>query len=209
MNYFTKDATMTLPKRMAFFCGCLLVFACYLNAQTISGTITDAITKYPVGNAKITVVELNKEYVTDSAGLYKTDTLVKGTYSVRIESERYIKQSKTVRIIEAKGETGTTDIKLDVLLFSITSDVDQIKGQMAVKYYFPNHADVIIEVCGSNGKTVRTVYDRSHLGGMRTFLWDGADNKGKIVPLGTYTCKFKSGNLFTSRTLVWSGVEKK
>jgi hypothetical protein len=199
---------MTLPKRMVFFCACFILFVSCLNAQTISGTIMDALSKYPVSNAKITIVELNKEFITDSAGFFKTDTLAKGTYTVRIESMRYIKQNKTVRIIESKGETGTTDIKLDVLLFNIASDVDQIKGQMAVKYYFPNHADVCIEVCGTDGKAIRTVYDRSHLGGMRTFNWDGADNKGKVLPKGTYTCKFKSGNLFTSRILVWNGVAK-
>jgi flagellar hook assembly protein FlgD len=154
-------------------------------------------------------VEPNKEYVTDSMGFFKTDTLSKGYYTLRIESERYIKQNKTVKIIESKGQTGTTDIKLDVLLFTIASDVDQMKGQMAVKYFFPNHSNVSIEVCDPSGKTVRSVYDWSHAGGMRTFLWDGADNKGKMLPAGTYTCKFKSGNLFTSRTLVWNGTPKK
>jgi hypothetical protein len=200
---------MTLRKLTALCWSGLLFFVSGLHGQTISGSLIDALTKYPVSSAKVTIVELNKEYVSDSSGNYKTDTLAKGTYTVRFESQRYLKQNKTVRLIDAKGQTGVTNITLDVLMFSIASEADQTKGTMEVGYFFPNHADVTIEVCDAGGKTVRTVYDRSHQGGMRKFLWDGTDNKGKILPLGTYTCKFKSGNLFTCRTLNWSGVEKR
>jgi hypothetical protein len=200
---------MTLRKLTALWWAGLLFFASCLHAQTISGTIIDALTNYPVGNAKVTVVERSKECLSDSAGMYKTDTLSKGTYTVRFESERYLKQNKTVRIIDSKGETGVTNITLDVLMFSISSEADQTKGEMEVKYFFPNHSDVTIDVCDGGGKVVRTVYDRSHQGGMRNFRWNGTDNNGKILPLGKYTCKFKSGNLFTCRTLEWSGVEKR
>jgi Carboxypeptidase regulatory-like domain/FlgD Ig-like domain len=180
-----------------------------LRAQTISGTVIDAITKAPVKGAKVTVVEVKKEYATDSAGTFTTDTLDKGDYSVRFESESYLKQTKTVKLVGLKGATGKANIILDVLLFSLSSNADQAKGQMAIKYYFPGHSDVSIDVCDPSGKVVRTVWDRSRTGGSKAFAWDGTDNKGKLLPAGTYTCKITCGNLFTSRNLVWNGEVKK
>jgi flagellar hook assembly protein FlgD len=180
-----------------------------VQAQKISGKITDALSKVPVANAKITLVELKKEIATDSTGFYAIEDLTKGTYSVRIEAPQYVQQTKSVKIIDAKGQTGTTDITLDVLLFSLSSDVDQSKGQKVIKYFFPGHTDVIIDVCDSTGKAVRQVFDRTRIGGMRTFRWDGTDNWGKSLPGGKYTCKFKSGNLYTSRILIWAAGEEK
>jgi hypothetical protein len=180
-----------------------------LYAQTVSGTVIDAISKAPVRGAKVTVVEAKKEYSTDSAGSFKTDSLAKGDYSVRFEAESYIKQTKSVKLVAPKGAAGSANITLEVLLFSLSSNADQSKGQMAVKYFFPGHNDVSIDVCDPGDKIVRTVWDRSRASGTRSFLWDGADNKGKILPAGKYTCKIKCGNLFTSRTLVWNGEGKK
>jgi hypothetical protein len=187
----------------------LVLISSRLYAQTISGTVIDAISKTPVKGAKITVVEAKKEYATDSLGSFATEILDKGDYSVRIEAESYIKQTKTVKLVGTKGATGQTNITLSVLLFSLSSNADRSKGQMAIKYFFPGHNDVIIEVCNESGKVVRTVWDRSRTSGSKTFAWDGADDRGKILLAGKYTCNIKCGNLFTSRSLVWNGAEKK
>jgi hypothetical protein len=180
-----------------------------LCAQTISGTVKDAISKAPIAGAKVTVVEAKKEYTTDATGSFKTDSLDKGDYSVRIEMVGYLKQSKIVKLIALQGSVGSANITLEVPLFSISSNADQSKGQMAIKYFFPGHNDVSIDVCDPSDKVVRTVWDRSRTSGMRTFLWDGTDNRGKILAAGKYTCKIKCGNLFTSRSLVWNGEVKK
>ena len=188
--------------------GTISLFAFHLSAQTISGKVTDALSKAPVINAKVTVIELKKETMTDSTGFFKFDSLDKGNYSVRIEADKYLRQTKSVILVSPKGEAGATAITLDVVLFSISSNADQSTGQLSIKYFFPGHGDAEINVCDSVGKVVRTVFDRTHTSGMRTFLWNGADNKGKVVPPGKYTCKIKCGNLFTLRTLVWTGEQK-
>jgi hypothetical protein len=189
-----------------FMAACL--FASPLHAQKISGKVIDALSKMPVVTAKITLVDSKREFAPDSLGFYAIDSLSKGSYSVRFEAPQYVQQSKTVKIIDAKGQTGKTDITLDVMLFSLSTDVNQSNGQKEIKYFFPGHTDVVIDVCDSIGKTVRTVFDRTRVGGVRTFRWNGSDNWGKMLPAGKYTCKFKSGNLFTCRTLVWAGTEK-
>jgi hypothetical protein len=195
-------------KRSAVLFGTISLFAFHLSAQTISGKVTDALSKAPIIGAKVTVVEVKKEIVTDSAGVFKFDSLDKGNYSVRFEADKYLRQTKSVKLISPKGEAGATNITLEVLLFSISTNADQSTGQLSIKYFFPGHADAEINVCDSLGKVVRTVFDRTHTSGMRTFLWNGADNKGKIVPPGKYACKIKCGNLFTLRTLVLTGEEK-
>lgn len=196
-------------KRCALFFGTIGVFTFHLCAQTISGKVTDALLKSPVINAKVTVVELKKAIQTDSTGGFKFDSLDKGNYSVRVEADKYLVQTKSVKLISPKGEAGATALTLEIALFSIASNADQSSGQLSIKYFFPGHADAEINVCDSTGKIVRTVYDRSHTGGMRTFLWDGVDNKGKSALPGKYSCKIKSGNLLTLRTLVWTGKEEK
>jgi hypothetical protein len=192
-----------------FILACGALMPTNLCAQTISGTVKDAISKAQVRGATITVVEAKKQYVTDSTGSFLSDTLDKGDYTVRIESESYLKQTRTVKLVGLKGATGAANIVLDVLLFSLSSNAEQSKGQMAVKYFFPGHNDVSIDVCDPAGKVVRTVWDRSRTSGMRTFLWDGADNKGKVLASGKYTCNIRCGNLFTSRSLIWNGEMKK
>lgn len=194
--------------RCTFLFGTILILAFHLSAQTISGKVTDALSKAPVIGAKVMIVELKKESMTDSTGNFKFDTLDKGNYSVRIESDKYLRQTKSVKLVSPKGEAGATNITLDVVLFSVASNADQSTGQLAIKYFFPGHADAEINVCDSVGKVVRTVFDRTHTSGMRSFQWNGTDNKGKAVAPGKYACKIKSGNLFTLRTLVWTGEEK-
>ena len=194
-------------KFRVFLAACLFAFPLY--AQKISGKVIDALSKMPVVNAIVTLTESKRQFSPDSLGFYIIDSLSKGSYSVRFEAPQYVSQSKSVKIIDPKGQTGKTDIMLDVMLFSLSTEVDQSKGQKEITYFFPGHTDVVIDVCDSTGKTVRTVFDRTRVGGMRTFRWNGTDNWGKMLPAGKYTCKFKSGNLFTCRTLVWAGGEKK
>jgi hypothetical protein len=196
-------------KSAVFVLVCVSLMSSNLYAQTISGKVVDAISKSPIKGAKITIIEVKKEYTTDSMGAFATDSLDKGDYSVRIEAETYLKQTKTVKLIALKGAAGSTNITMEVPLFSVSSNADQSKGQMAVKYFFPSHNDVSIDVCDPAGKIVRTVWDRSRSSSMRTFLWDGTDNRGKVLPSGKYTCNIKCGNLFTSRSLVWNGEAKK
>lgn len=194
--------------RCALLLGTIILLVFHLSAQTISGKVTDALSKAPVAGAKVSIVELKKETTTDPTGFFKFDTLEKGNYSVRIEADTYVRQTKSVKVISPKGEVGSTDIMLDVMLFSVALNADQSTGQLSIKYFFPGHAEAEINVCDSLGKVVRTVFDRARTSGMRSFQWNGTDNKGKPVPPGRYACKIKSGNLFTLRTLVWTGEEK-
>jgi hypothetical protein len=179
-------------------------------AQTVSGKVSDAISGAVLANAKVTVVEIPKTYTTDSLGRFATDSLSKGTFTIRTEAAGYLKQSKTVMLV-LPTEAGSSHIDLDIKLYSLATNADtgasNPAGGLAAQYFFRGHSDTEISICDSTGKVVRTVFDRSRKGGTRTFVWDGKDNGGKPAHPGTYICKLSSGNLYTQRTLALKGTQ--
>jgi hypothetical protein len=185
--------------------GLTLLSVCSLaSAQTVAGKVTDAISGAAIAKASVTVVEIPKTYTADSAGTFATDTLSKGTFTIRVEASGYLKQSKTVMLV-SPTEAGSSHIDLAVKLFSLTTNVDTTAkktGGMTAQYFFRGHGDVEITICDSTGMVVRKIFDRSRAGGTRTFTWDGKDNRGKNPPFGNYTCKLRSGDLYAQRVLV-------
>jgi hypothetical protein len=180
----------------------------FASAQSVSGKVSDAISGAAIPRALVTVVEIPKTYTADSLGAFATDTLSKGTFTVRVEATGYLKQSKTV-ILASPTEAGSSHIELDVKLFSLSTNVDTAAkktGSMTAQYFFRGHGDVDITICDSTGMVVRKIFDRSRAGGTRTVTWDGKDNRGKNVRYGTYTCKLRSGDLYAQRVLVFKEI---
>jgi hypothetical protein len=193
-------------KKRACITGAIIIASLVSVAygQSIHGMVFDAITKKPIRDATVTVIEIKRVITADSAGKYFSGNMDAGTYLVKIEAAGYLKIMKKV-ILSSKQETGTSDMELNAPLFSIRSNADSSSGSMAINYYFPGHNAVDITIKGKNGKTVRTAIDRSRTGGTRTFKWDGKNNDGSLVEPGTYTCKIVSGRLVSIQTLEWKG----
>jgi hypothetical protein len=174
------------------------------TAQSVSGKVSDAVSGAVLINAKVTVVEIPKTFATDSLGRFASDSLSKGTFTIRTEAPGYLKQSRTVMLV-LPTEAGASHLDLDIKLYSLSTNADTSAskpGGLSVQYFFRGHSDTEISICDSTGKEVRTVFDRSRKGGTRTYFWDGKDNGGKPAHPGTYICKLSSGNLYTQRTLV-------
>jgi hypothetical protein len=203
IEMFTKDSDMR--KVLAVLVPVLLLSGLYssASAQLIAGKVSDAISGLPIVNASVTVVEVPKTYATDTLGKFVTDTLSKGTYTVRVEAPQYLKQSKTV-ILASPTEAGASYIELDLKLYSLATSTDTAgpkAGNLSVQYFFRGHSDVEISICDPSGTVVRKAFDRSRLGGTHTYTWDGKDNAGKPAKPGMYTCKLRSGNLYAQRAL--------
>jgi hypothetical protein len=183
-----------------------LIVAGISQAQSISGTVTDAITKNPIAGVSMSIVETAKSVAVDSAtGKFSCEFEKPGSYTVKVEAPRYLKFTKKV-ILTSSKEVGVSSIELNVGLYSLSSNADTSDGVMSVKYSFPSHGDVSIVILDDKGKTVRKAFDRSRAGGMRSFSWDGKDNDGKLLPAGHYTCKVVSGRLVMIRSLSWKGA---
>jgi Carboxypeptidase regulatory-like domain len=90
-NFTERTYRMMSQKQCALLFGTISLFAFYVSAQTISGKVTDALSKSPVVGVKVTLVEVKKECSTDSIGVFKFDSLDKGNYSVRFEAEKYLR----------------------------------------------------------------------------------------------------------------------
>lgn len=182
----------------------IFLFTPILNAQTISGTVKDALLGQPIKDATVSIVELKQSFKTDSKGAFSTDTLKPGTYTVRTEAKGYLKHSKSI-ILKSQKEVGTSKIELDLKLYNIASNANKSKGTLAIKYFFPGHGNVTIVIYDRNGDKIRNAFDRSRRGGMRTFSWDGKDNQGLHVPPGLYTCRISCGTMVMNRELNWKG----
>jgi flagellar hook assembly protein FlgD len=187
---------------------CALAIAALVPAlygQSIHGIVSDAITKKPIREATITVIEMKRVITADSAGKYFSGNMDAGTYLVKIEAAGYLKLMKKIILTSKQGTAGTSDMELNAALYSIKSNADSSSGSLSINYYFPGHNTVDITIKGKNGKTVRSAYDRSRTGGTRTFKWDGKNNDGNLVEPGTYTCKIVSGRLVSVQTIEWKG----
>ena len=184
--------------------GIILMLAGAAQAQFMHGIIRDAATKRPLPDATITVVEIAKTCMTDSAGYYSTGIVPAGMFNATLSAPDYLTAFRKVFIASPKGP-GISKIKFNTGLYHVSSGADTTKGTMSLTYRFPGQGDIEIAIKNGIGKTIRTMYDRSRAGGMRTVSWNGRDDNGNIMPPGRYRYKISSGRLVIIRTLDWKG----
>lgn len=184
-------------------CTVLMLFAA-AKAQTIHGTISNALTKEPIPGATIALIGIAATWSTDSNGNFVSDTVKPGTYIVKAEAPGFLKVTKKVTLISHQ-EAGTSDLSVNLALFAIATNAEASEGNMVVQFNFPGHLPASIEIADGKGKVVRNAYDRTREGGMRSYVWNGKDNNGKALSAGRYTAKVVSGRLVMIRTLVWKG----
>jgi hypothetical protein len=187
--------------------GAVVMLAGALQAQSIYGTITDAVTGKPIRDAVVMITEISRTITTDGVGHYSMNDVGMGTFTVKITAPQYLKLSRKV-IIASPKEVGISDLEFNAGLYNISSIADTSKGMMSITYQFPMHGDVELVIQNALGKKIRKMYDRSRAGGIRTVSWNGKNDDGNIVPAGRYTCKVSSGRLVMIRTLVWKGAAK-
>jgi hypothetical protein len=205
LRIFHKKGTGLMKRE--FFLGAVIILAGALQAQTLRGAITDAVTGKPLCGAAVTLVELSRTCTTDSAGRFLADSLCSGTYTVKITAPQYLRLTRRVFIASPKG-AGISDIEFNAGLYNISSAADTSRGTISITYLFPGHDDVEFVIQNSAGTTIRRMYDRSRAGRVRSVSWNGKDNNGNFVPAGRYSCRVSSGRLVMIRTLVWKGPEE-
>lgn len=185
--------------------GSILMLFAAARAQTIHGTVSDALTKKPVAGAVVSFIGIPTTWRSDSLGNFASDTMKPGTYIVKAEAPDFLKVTRKVILTSHQG-AGTSDLLVNLALYAITKDAEASEGCMVVQFNFPGHFPASIDIADSKGKVVRNAYDRTRTGGMRSYSWDGRDNNGKVAPAGRYSAKVVSGRLVMIRTLIWKGL---
>jgi len=180
------------------------MFFAVSQAQTIHGTVTDALTKQPVAGATIAFIGIAATWRSDSNGNFASDTVKPGTYIVKAEAPGFLKVTKKVMLTSPQG-AGTSDLLVNLSLYAIAENAEASEGSMVVQFNFPGHLPASIDIADSKGKVIRNAYDRTRTGGMRSYVWNGKDNNGQVVPAGRYSAKVVSGRLVMIRTLIWKG----
>jgi hypothetical protein len=181
------------------------MFAGALQAQSMFGNVTDAVTRKPISGAVVTLAEISKTFTTDTDGYYSADSVGEGTFTVKITAPRYFDFSKKV-ILASLKEAGISDLEFNPGLYNFSSAVDTSEGVVPITYQFPTHGDVEFVIKNARGKTIRTMFDRSRTGGVRSASWNGKNDNGNFVPAGSYTCTVSSPPLVIVCTLVWKGA---
>jgi hypothetical protein len=183
----------------------IVIFAGLLQAQSMHGTVTDAVTGKPIRGATVTVVEISKTFTTDNHGQYSTDSISAGTFAVRITAPKYLKFSRKA-IVGSRSGAGISNLEFNAGLYNIASVADTSEGMVTITYQFPGHGDVEFVIQNADGKKIRKMYDRSRVSGKRSVSWNGKDDDGNTMIAGRYTCTVSSGRLSMVRTLIWKGA---
>lgn len=74
--------------------------------------------------------------------------------------------------------------------------------QTVIRYHLPEIAKVSLKIYDITGKEVFTILNRTELPGTYSFIWQGQDNNGKILPSGIYLCKFQTEKTLQIRKMV-------
>lgn len=60
-------------------------------------------------------------------------------------------------------------------------------------YQLEHQGRISIKVYNLNGQLVRSLIDKNLPSGLHQVIWDGKDDKGQILPAGSYTCQIVAG----------------
>ncbi len=101
---------------------------------------------------------------------------VQNSTSANLMMTQSISNTMAATLIGKKIEVNTSSINYDG------------STQPSLGFNLPsNAADVKIQIANSNGTVVRTIDDGAQLSGDNNFTWDGKDDSGNSVPVGSYT----------------------
>jgi len=97
---------------------CLILFSDFINAQSLSGLVTDSATSQPIPGAVVYFPQLKIGSTTDTKGNYKISDIPVGTYQVQVEMLGYATVSKQITI--------KRDFHLDFSLGISTSSTEEV-----------------------------------------------------------------------------------
>jgi len=94
----------------------------YVRAAYLTGTVTDAGTTFPIGNANVQILGTSTAKGTKIDGTYKTGQAVAGTYDVRYSKPGYF--ADTVQVTLQNGVNTVQDVALvSMVPFTVTGTV--------------------------------------------------------------------------------------
>ncbi len=71
-----------------------------------------------------------------------------------------------------------------------------------LQFFLPRSADVELAIFDVRGRAVRHLSQQTYPAGWSAEAWDGRDDGGKVLPGGTYFCRFRSLQETRTRKLI-------
>lgn len=177
------------------------------SGQSFKGRVLNALDTTAIRGAVVSIGEIQSICTTTTKGAFEFPTLGKGAYGVRVVAEGFIGVSKRI-VLSSPQEVGVADLEFDFRLYRERSAPDTSSASVTVQYFFRSRGNVEITISDIAGNKIRREIDRSREGGMRTYSWDGKDDKKQTMTSGTYTVQISSGGQTMVRKLRWEGEQQ-
>ncbi|MEO0189881.1 MAG: N-acetylmuramoyl-L-alanine amidase [candidate division WOR-3 bacterium] len=85
--------------------------------------------------------------------------------------------------------------------FSIYTMPNPAKGNIQINYQLPVSGEIKLKIFSATGQIIRLISDQRPAG-TYSFVWDGRDNQGRIVPNGVYFVRLESGDKVKSDKII-------
>jgi Tol biopolymer transport system component/flagellar hook assembly protein FlgD len=166
------------------------------NIVEIKGTANDR-------NLSIFTLEIGEGDVPDTWSLITSDkkpvkdrilavwniSELNGTWTLRLNASDKVGNQSETRVTIDLGirEDLIKDLRAKPSLFSPNGD--GMLDTTSIIYELTDASDILIEISDLTGTTRRQYKTTSSSAGVYTYIWDGLDDQGSLVPDGSYTVK--------------------
>jgi len=98
--------------------------------------------------------------------------------------------------------TAVGDLPVPIRIALALASANPSGGTMRLSYALPRAGEVSLRVYDLRGRAVRTLASGSQDAGSHTAVWDGRDDRGGLLPSGTYFARLVGDGATVTRTLV-------
>lgn len=105
------------------------------------------------------------------------------------------------RIITSVQPTGTTPVGFELY----QNYPNPFNPTTIINYELPLAGHVTLKVYNTLGQEIRTLVNSAQPIGSHQSIWDGRDNRGKVVPSGLYFYRLQAGAVMETRKMLFTG----
>jgi flagellar hook assembly protein FlgD len=108
-----------------------------------------------------------------------------------------------VVVVEARIPSGvsTVEASTDASSLLLLVSPNPSRGSAGLAFSLPEAGAVSLRIFDAQGGAVRSLLEGSHAAGDRRVVWDGRDERGRIVGAGVYYATLRAGNRTSTRPI--------
>lgn len=156
------------------------------SARPVSGIVTNAISRTPLANVVVRILQTGDSTQTDNAGKYVFPNVPDGSYTMLFGRSTYqplIKANVAVTANVSAGDDNSTEPKA----FGLGQNYpNPFNSSTVIEYTLPTSSHVILTLYNVLGQEIRQLADADQSAGFKRVDWDGKDGSGRSAASGIY-----------------------